>query len=204
MGRAAAFQMTDLELMQSIKVQWGLQIADSASAVPDLPQAFLAALVANESGGDAYAKRFEKNVLAALWEVLLGRKEAYGSIPRTHLVNYIAGVAAIPVNVPASLPADAFQCLDALATSWSLTQIMGWHALEPGFPYTLANLQDPASNLDVAVHMLAGFAATFHLSLANDAEALFRCWNTGHPTGQPFDPHYVPNGLTRMAICTSL
>ena len=47
-----------------------------SSAQPD----FLAALIANESGGDSNAKRFERGVLDSLWSVLMGRSAHFGSI----------------------------------------------------------------------------------------------------------------------------
>src|SRR5271167_1466010 len=134
--------MTDLELMQSIKTKWGDLITE-ACATSSVPAAFLAALIGNETGGNANDKRFEKSVLASLWEVLLGRKAAYGSITTKNLVLYVAGLSTPPVNPPASLPSDSFQRVDALATSWGLTQIMGYHILEGGAVKTIAGLQDP-------------------------------------------------------------
>ena len=196
--------MTDLELMQSIQTKWGGAIAEACST-SSVPAAFLAALIANETGGNSNAKRFEKGVLAALWEVLLGRKEAYGSIKRMVLVGYVANVAAVPVNAPTNLPADAFQRVDALATSWGLTQIMGYHILEGNAPTkTIAALQDPAMHLAMALRMLAQFAAEFQLDVTRDFDQMFRCWNGGHPTAQTFDPNYVPNGLNRMVLWNGL
>src|SRR6267142_4538423 len=121
--------MTEQELMQSIKAQWGTEIED-ACKTSAVPPAFLAALIAGESGGKPDAKRFEPGVLRALWEVLLGRKTAYGSIRRADLVQFVAGLASPPVSSPQSLPADAFQRVDSLATSWGLTQIVGYHILD--------------------------------------------------------------------------
>jgi hypothetical protein len=193
--------MTDLELMQDIKTRFGATIAEACS-VSSVPAAFLAALIANESGGNVNAKRFEHTVLAALWEVLLGRKAAYGSIARASLVGYVAGVPIPTINVPANLPANAFQRVDALATSWGLTQIMGYHALE--FGVTIDALISPEDSLPVATKMLSGFARSFNLDVTKDFEELLRCWNGGHPTAQTFDPNYVPKGLARMALWSSL
>jgi hypothetical protein len=189
--------MTDTELMQSIKEKYGAAIA-AACGTSSVPAAFLAALIANETGGNPNAKRFEKGVLAALWEVLLGRKEAYGSIPRIVLVNYVAAVPATPISSSNALPADAFQRVDALATSWGLTQIMGYHILEGGSAKTISGLQDTQIHLVMALRMLSQFAASFNLDVTRDFESMFRCWNGGHPTAQTFDPQYVPNGLARM------
>jgi hypothetical protein len=196
--------MTDTELMQSIQTKWGAEIS-RACGTSSVPAAFLAALIANETGGNTDAKRFEHGVLASLWEVLQGRKTAYGSIQRSVLVNYVAGVASTPTNAIANLPADAFQRVDALATSWGLTQIMGYHILEGGAPVkTIAALQDPAMHLAMALRMLAQFAAQFQLDVTKDFEGMFRCWNGGHPTLATFDPQYVPNGLARMQEWSSL
>jgi hypothetical protein len=193
--------MTDLELMQDIKARFGETIAAAAS-VSSVPAAFLAALIANESGGNVNAKRFEHGVLAALWEVLLGRKEAYGSIKRVVLVSYVTGVSVPTINAPSSLPANAFQCVDALVTSWGLTQIMGYHTLE--FGVTFDNLISPASGLGITTKMLAGFAREFQLDVTKEFSSMFTCWNAGSPRGQTFDPQYVSNGLARMALWNSL
>jgi len=193
--------MTDLDLMQDIKTRFGTAIA-AACAVSSVPPAFVAALIANESSGNENAKRFERSVLASLWEVLLGRAAAYGSIKRLDLVAYVMGVTLPTVNAPANLPANAFQRVDALATSWGLTQIMGYHAIE--FDLTIDSLISPGEGLNVATHMLAKFAAQFQLDVTKDFEAMLRCWNGGHPTAQTFDPNYVPKGLARMALWTTL
>jgi hypothetical protein len=192
--------MTDTELMQSIKVKWGAAIAEAAST-SSVPEAFLAALIANETGGNSDAKRFEHGVFASLSEVLQGRKTAYGSIQRSVLVNYVTGVASPSINGPAitDLSADALKRVNALATSWGLTQIMGYHILEGNAPVkTIAGLADAPTHLAMALRMLAGFAAQFQLDVTKDFEGMFRCWNGGHPTAATYDPQYVPNGLARM------
>src|SRR5271157_711099 len=113
--------MSDLQLMQKIKGTYGALLTQACSS-SSVPASFLCALIANESGGDPLAKRFEPAVLAALWQVLLGRKANYGSIGRGDLVAYVADLAAPTIAVPAALPNTAFNNLDALANSWGLTQ----------------------------------------------------------------------------------
>src|SRR5208282_4714750 len=127
--------MTDINqlLMLSIRKTWGGTITEACRA-SSIPVSFMAALIAGESGGHNDANRFEKNVLASLWEVLLGRKADYGSLRRADVVLYVTGAAPNPVSAPATLPADAFQRVDALATSWGLTQIMGYNALALNVP----------------------------------------------------------------------
>lgn len=78
------------------------------------------------------------------------------------------------------------------ATSWGLTQIMGYHV--EGEP---SQLCDPDFALNMTETMLRGFQKQFKLD-PTDSESLFRCWNTGNPRGKTFDPEYVTNGLARM------
>jgi len=203
--------MTDQELMQKIHDVAGAILVGAADKT-SVPEAFLAALVANETGKEfaegglvaaAQAKRFEPGVLADLWQVLMGRKMAYGSIGRTDLLRYVTGLPAIPINVPVNIPSNALNLLDGLATSWGITQIMGYHAMEAALfaqPAYANRLLDPETDLDVTTKMLAQFAAHFSLDLAKDFADLFRCWNTGSPSGKTFDPNYVPNGLKRMQL----
>jgi hypothetical protein len=193
--------MNEQELMQSIKSTWGTVIAD-ACRTSSVPDGFLAALIAGESGGRNDARRFEKNVLLALWEVLLGRKLAFGSLSRADLVKFITALQNGQTRFADSLPADAFQRVDGLATSWGLTQIMGYHVVGAGL--TLDDLQDPAKHLHFSCNMLAGFAHQFSLDVTREFSELFRCWNTGKPDGTTFDPAYVNNGLARMAVWSSL
>lgn len=193
--------MSEQELMQSIKTAWGAAIADACST-SSIPENFLAALIAGESGGHNDARRFEKNVLLSLWEVLLGRKAAFGSIGRADLVKFTAAFSNGQTHFSDSLPPDAFQRVDGLATSWGLTQIMGYHVLAANL--TLEDLRDPAKHLRFALTMLTGFAHQFQLDVTREFDDLFRCWNTGRPDGATFDPAYVNNGLARMAVWTSL
>jgi len=193
--------MSEQQLMQSIKQKWGAGIT-AACALSSVPPAFIAALIANESGGNPDAKRFEPRVLLALWEVLLGRKAAYGSIGRADLVQFVASPPLSVYSAPTTLPGDTYQRLDSLATSQGLTQIMGYHVLETELSLGgIDNLKSGAGNLTAAIRLLAQFAHRFQLALASDFPPLFACWNTGAPDpAKTFDPNYVPNGLARMKI----
>ena len=199
----------DRILMADIENKWGSVIADVCKS-SSVPPAFVAALAANESGGDASAKRFEGAVLVTLWKVLLGRTAAYGSIRTADLVKFITGTRTGAVVAPQSLPADAFQRLDALATSWGLTQIMGYHVFDLNFwtdrmsMTPQSGLSDPHDNLVAAAQLLAQFAQRFNLDATKDFSEMFRCWNTGEPNGTTHDPAYVPNGLARMALYAQL
>jgi hypothetical protein len=176
--------------MQGIKSAWGDAIAE-ACKTSNVPPSFLAALIAGESGGHNDAKRFEKNVLLNLWEVVLGRKAAFGSLGRSDLLNFIDDDLI-----------NTLEKLDELATSWGLTQIMGYHVL--GTSLSLGDLRVPEKHLGFALRMLAGFAHQFQLDVTQEFDDLFRCWNTGRPDGATFDPLYVSNGLARMAVWSSL
>jgi hypothetical protein len=195
--------VTDAELMAEIRTKWGALIAQVCHT-SSVPPAFLAALIAGESGGDPNAKRFEPGVLASLWEVLLGRKTSFGSIGRTQLLTYAqTGSPVIPCTLDYSL-----QRLDGLATSWGLTQIMGYnavnHMFSPGVVAKAEVLADPGANMEQTITMLAAFAHEFDLDLATEAADLLRCWNTGRPNGQTADPRYVDNGLARMKLYSYL
>ena len=192
---------SETTLLTNIKTAWGTAITE-ACKTSSVPETFLAALVANESGGKSNAKRFESAVLVSLWQVLLGRKTAYGSIQRADLVSYVTGLSAIPAVAPSMVRADTYQRLDALASSWGLTQIMGYHMI--GTSHDVEDLVDCDVAFQQTLRMLAAFAQEFSLDVTKDFEEMFRCWNTGRPDGQTFDPAYVNNGLVRMAIWTSL
>ena len=196
--------MTDQELMQAIKTRWGA-LLDSAAQTTSVPESFLAALVANESGGNPDAKRFEPAVLGALTEVLLGRKAAYGSLGGIDVRRFV-----LPTDVSAAVPIiDASQViavverLESLATSWGLVQIMGYEAI----PYHLdgvSALQSPVSEMPIALKMLAQFAEHFGLDLGKDFTELLDCWNTGRPHAPTADPQYIPKGLARKTLYESL
>ncbi|HEX5411746.1 MAG TPA: hypothetical protein VFZ27_07770 [Terriglobia bacterium] len=175
-----------------------------------VPEEFLGALVANESGGIADATRFEPAVYRHLVAVAQGQSPCYGSID----------VAELEREVSQLLPADAAapharymtqgfteihsrqirkspdDALRELATSWGYTQIMGYHMV--GRPGGVRQLLDPHFHFRMAIWLLAEFAVDFRLDLANDFAEMFCCWNTGHPRGRTFDPAYVEKGLARM------
>lgn len=233
-----------------------------------VPAEFLAALTANESGGDPHATRFEPGVYQHLKNVAEGRVASYGSIGKSLLEKEIGqhhqpvvpptsishtAISHTPIAPTAishtaiapgavqpenatetqsgepktSLPAartDSYHaehltaafsttCAPALsaledeairhlATSWGLTQIMGYHML--GRPEPVEKLSDPAFHYRLAARMVEDFAARFHLDPQRDFEALFHCWNTGRPDGKTFDPSYAEKGMRRIEICRQL
>lgn len=188
-------------LMTVVRGHWR---ADIAAAVEStiVPATFLAALVANETGGNADATRFEPKVFSELAEVILGKRKAYSppgiQHPLVHaeLLNYVepAGVSDF---------ADCLERLSELATSRGLTQIMGWHSVEMGRAMPGPRLL-PSYYLQFSVELLAYFASRYTLDQSKNFPELLRCWNTGKPDGQTWDRNYVSNGLTRMEIYAEL
>lgn len=154
--------MSDETLMKQIYGRWAPRIALLRPVSLD---SFIAALIANESGGDADAMRFEPAVFR-------------------HLAH--------------DHPDWNIKKLEDNAHSWGLTQIMGYHY--PGPP---SDLCDPDTAISLTVGMLHDFCQQFHLA-DTDWSNLFRCWNTGHPSGKTYDPAYVANGLARMHVWQSL
>ena len=200
--------MTDANtvLMQSIHTRWGSAI-DAACRKSSVSPAFLAGLVANESGGNQNAKRFEKAVLADLWEVLQGRAANYGSITRDSIVTYLTTPPASDPTPPVGgylryFISATVQQLDGLATSWGLTQIMGYEAIP--FATRAEVLYAPDKSFSLTMRMLAQFALHWNLDLSIDFSEMFSCWNTGRPHAATADPQYVPNGLLRMEIYQGL
>src|SRR5580704_5841783 len=101
--------------MHSIREKCGAAI-DREVMSTGIDPAFLAALIANESGGDSTKKRFEKNVLLQIWEVLQGRTAHFGSIGGQDLYDF--AVYASTANPTTNRwIVSACHAIDALATS---------------------------------------------------------------------------------------
>jgi hypothetical protein len=197
--------MSETELMQLIKDRWGAEISAAGQASGTV-QSFLAALIANESGGKNDALRFEPAVFIELKEVLLGTRPHYAPSGIRHpiLKTDLLAYCDPGVGEQRGSFADSLQCLHNLATSWGLTQIMGWHVVEFQTGMGTAMLATPGGNLQFATRLLAWFAEHYGLDLANDFDALFHCWNAGDPSHPTYDPNYVANGLARKAIYEGL
>lgn len=196
----------DAELMQSIFTKFNSQITVLCEGTGIAP-AFVAALIANESGGNPAASRFEGAVLIDLWAVLMGRTSKYGSIGRQDLVTYLTrDMELIPNPVSADL-ADALGRLDGLATSWGLTQIMGYELFDLTMQLpTVGKLATVTGSLSTTVLMLQSFTRRYNLGIEtlSGAADLFRCWNTGRPGGKTFDPQYPTKGLSRSALYSGI
>jgi len=171
--------MSEKSLMSKIKSEWGAFIVRAVAGTP-LPEAFIAALIAGESGGSNNAKRFEPGVYRHLVRVQAGLSTRYGVLAESDL----SGLSD--------------EALRGLATSWGATQVMGYNALCHGVDYL--TLETPGVSMALTVRMLLGFAKEFNLDPAKDFGALFKCWNTGRPDGKTSEALYAYNGLGRMRL----
>ncbi len=183
-----------------------------ATAAATAPEAFLAALVANESGAEATAARFEPAVYAHLAAVGRGEEPAFGSIraaaldaevadllhPKTASYHARALGLVTTSRLSALLAELNDEALRELATSWGYTQIMGYHVINR--QGTLRDLLDADFHFRMAVALLSEFAEAYQLDSGREFREMFCCWNTGRPYGVTFDPEYVEKGLARMEI----
>jgi Transglycosylase SLT domain len=213
--------MNDMDAIESL---WGTNLR-AAVAASSVPEALLAAIVGNESSGNPGAQRFESGVFFRLAKVIRGSQATFAPagcrapLKRNDILAYCAPGELLPSELSTSYQGPPFAPLppgaaphalgwalgrlQELATSYGLTQIMAWHLVEmagfAGWGWTVGDLALPQANLRCAVALLTYFAERYNLDLATDAEQLLRCWNTGEPDGQTYDPQYVGNGLARMA-----
>jgi hypothetical protein len=204
-GDANAMSDANTILMRSIKEHWSAEIAAACQASSVLP-AFLAALIANESDGKNDAQRFEPVVFERLKEVLLGARPHYAPAGIKRPITKQDLLAYCDPGTPEERGdfSTALQCLHNLATSWGLTQIMGWHLVEFNSGLGTAWLATPGGNLQFATRLLAWFAEHYDLDRASEHAKFLACWNTGEPMGVTYDPQYIPKGIARMAIWDKL
>ena len=178
----------EYRLMQSIRQRWWAQIS-VACVGSALPESFLAALIANETGGDPTRTRFEASAFRDLCLVAAGKKASMGLIGGNDIVPH------------ETLFTPKITGIVALATSYGLTQIMGYQAIARGRDISI--LQNPPTHLQFAVTMLDEFRKAHNLQFKApiDYEPLFACWNSGQPDpSRTFDPKYCPNGVARMEL----
>lgn len=205
--------MTDQELMLSIRERYSAAIAAAVKGTV-YSEAFLAALAANESGGNPGAFRVEPKVFAELGGLLIGKVASFGSIGAQDLMHRVWPPDVVGVHTGAQ-PAwglkEALLALLNLATSWGPTQIMGYQSVAGNYP--LSELTQPRTHFARAVEMLEDFRKRFTPALDPDPAhpinsagwtGFFTCWNTGSPHGATFDPNYAAKGLARMAIYAAL
>ena len=202
--------MTDEQLMLSIRDRYSAQIAQAVAGTV-YTEAFVAALVANESGGNLAAFRIEPKVFAELAGVITGKVAAFGSIGAEDLMRRVWPAESVGVHTGAQ-PAwglkEGLLALLNLATSWGPTQIMGYQSIAGGYP--LSELTQARTHFKHTVEVLEGFRKSFPAILDLQGYPLggmagfFVCWNTGRPTGLTADPNYAAKGLQRMGIYKTL
>lgn len=188
-------------LMQRIQTQYG-GVIQQVAATSSVPPAFLAALIANETGGNPNAKRFEPTVFAQLCELMVGQR---ASMQVTGIPTPVGPADAVPNAASQSFVVGLARLRD-LASSWGITQILAWQVLALGLPATV--LSTPLGALQATVKLLAAGASAFGLDLTmptdDVAEDFFRFWNAGSPNGKTYDPAYAQNGMARMKIYAAL
>lgn len=171
-------------IAKQIHQRFGGQIASVYSAVP---RELLAGLIGVEAGKDRHgqlkedARRFEPYVFERLREVRDGHRTSYNNIRRAQLKD----------------TTDA--SLRALATSYGLTQIMGWWAIHLGC--TVADLRSSDKHLDYAAQLIQRNALKH---IESNPAAVFRIWNTGRANGRTHDPDYVYNAIAVMGTYRDL
>ncbi len=147
----------------------------------NVPTAFLAGLVSVEDASlDPSATRFEPGIFSKLQRVRDGSLSQFNGITQSDIAN----------------ASDA--ALRNLATSFGLTQIMGFHVIATfNNEITIADLRDPDQQLDLGVRFIETEAGS-HLD-NQEFDKVLRIHNTGKPNGVTFDPDYVPNALGVMS-----
>lgn len=180
---------------QMVVDQVGLLILAAVTGTTIDP-AFLAGKIGVEAGVRGgkivqTATRFEAGVYQDLkslrdngWCIVSGKKvKSYSGVKREQI-------------------ADATeQALRALATSYGLSQIMGWHMIN-NLKGKISDLRDPSKNLVYTIQLMRIVAGTY--LKAKNYEACLRIWNTGRPQGKTYDPNYVHNALLVMEFAAPL
>lgn len=131
------------------------------------------------------ATRFESGVYQDLKDL---RDKGYCFVNGKKVTNY-SGVKRSQIK-------DASDAaLRALATSYGLSQIMGWHMIN-NLKGAIADLRDPSKHLRYTILLMMIVAGVFLRK--KDYESCLRIWNTGKPKGKTYDPNYVHNALLVM------
>jgi len=192
------FSTAEVAQMKAIHDKWATLISASAHTTT-ISEAFLAALIAGEGNGDPAAKRFEPAVFEHWMEVCLGKRASFTVAGINRPLGAVDLLGYIGTH-PGSF-VDGLRNAADLATSFGLTQIMGWHMIELYHEQDLEKMKtDPVLQLQMTIELLVIFANKYDLNLTSETEAIFTCWNTGEPDGKTYDPNYVANGQRRMAI----
>lgn len=187
----ASMNPREQAMLRLIRDTMGAQIRAAIHGTP-LTEAFVAALVANESSGNPGAKRFEAAEAGWFIQVMSGSRPAYQGITKDKLQ---AAILAGGLGW-----GSVAQTIEDLCTSWGPTQIMGWHGLKGG--YKVGELQVLESHFKWAAFELMAFVNQFKLTLPGNSGwiNLFHCWNAGAPHNPTSDPEYAMRGVMRMGL----
>ncbi len=147
-----------------------------ASYGTDIPEAYLATIISLESypPGNQHSKRFEKHIYQRLLKAKQNR-QAFGNISWTKLRKYNDSQ------------------LRQFATSYGLTQIMGYHCLQIGC--SIEELSGPY-HLQWAITWMEKKYGKY--ARRGDFQACLRIHNTGRPNGRTYHKNYVQKGLRRI------
>lgn len=173
---------------KQIHDRFGQRIADVCVG-SYVPADFLGGFCGVEAGVDdtgqidETATRFEPGVFHHLQLVRNGMAHVWSKITTADL---------------AGMSDDA---LRNLATSYGLTQIMGWHMIHD-LQGSIADLRDPDKHLAYAVQLLTIDGGAY--LRRGDLSAVLHIWNSGTPTGRTYDPDYVTNALAVKAAYTQI
>lgn len=176
--------------MRLIKGTHGTYIDHAFSGSP-IPSAFVAALEANESGGNPSKTRYEAAEVGRFARVLAGIDTRYQGIGAAELTGAI-------MSAPIS---SAVKKLIDFCTSWGPLQIMGWQAIKG--KYSVGDLQVLEKHYSKGYSLLRDFQIAFPETTSEKDRgwlALFTCWNAGAPDRSTTDPEYAARGLARMKL----
>lgn len=161
--------------MLHIYAQYHSEIERATTGTP-IPPAYMAAIISLESHppGNRHSERFEPWVYDRLKE-LKETGRAFGTVPR--------------FRVQTISDSEVRQ----LATSYGLTQIMGYHCLDLGC--SPDDLQSDFHLQWAVVYMMRHYGDR---AKNKDWGSCFRIHNTGHAKGTTGRRDYVERGLIRM------
>lgn len=174
---SSCFQDDEDAMMLDMYHRFHIEIDQATNGTP-IPAAYLAALISLESLplGNRDSARFEPMIYERLLDLKWDGK-SFGYMKRSEIQKY---------EDPE---------IRRLATSYGLTQIMGYHCIDLG-----CSVDDLKSSYHL-VWAVAWMRKNYNRMAVNrNWAACFRIHNTGRPDGKPGRPDYVTRGLVRMAF----
>jgi hypothetical protein len=179
MSRPPRTKEENRRLAQRIFSQLGPRITDVCEN-SYVPTAYLAGLISVEDASlDESATRFEPRVFIDLQNIRDGQPSKRKWVKQSDILD------------------ASDSALENLATSFGLTQIMGFHVIKTfNKTITIDDLRDPKQHLKLAIHLIKKEAGK-ELKMGAFEKAL-RIHNTGNPDGETHDDNYVDNALGVM------